>query len=498
MESFVDVPVTLDEVRARHAPPQVQAKIEHVDDPNRTCGGRNPLCLLFVVPGVGSALTPNVELAALTEGDVVTYAGIFELSGQFREARVRAGREMRLIAPLELSCLGKTVIVEKWRAPVDAEGRVGQEALTPLPPQLRPKVDLLAECRARLGVEKDPTLRARIALEAERHYREGALELLRERFADERESEEVKVAIVQDICRPDAHPSRRPAYRALLDALPARVGPELAERFLFCLEGDATPERTRRLLEPLVRELCTLDSDSYDDEHLDALARHGAAVGRLLAQGGLSCASESRRVLLRVALDMPLRREEITAALGSSDPWRWRLARALDADRKDERSALLDALGREKDGSTIGWLLVPLGKSAAAPTAEELEALAAVYARSGDYVADDSWRHSVLELMVRAKDAPRTTAEARERLHAALASTAQPEQPRLRIALVVLGEHGQALPAVRGIGGALNRGWQSTLVGRGLDLMGCTHDEIEKAHEIAAASGAETGALCVK
>lgn len=484
-QSNVDVPTTLEAVRALARPPEVVVAVERKErTPSGGNCGHSPLCVIILPVIAYEALFPEKwDAVTITDHDAITYDARFATNGDFLEATVKRDGTARTIGVLALKELHRREIVELGRAPLDESGKAGAFVRSAILPQ----VDLAALYRAALIKESDAEDRADLFYEYASWLNDEALPLFKERVPAE--SDEGRARLIEGLCSAPNADALKSVREETLDILAEKPGPKTAAKALSCTQGTARAEVFARAL---AVHVCDAESGAASDASLAALL--AGADHKAIAAMAPSCAKPNRRVFLLASCGASVDGGELRAALASDDVGSFLAARMRVAD-PEHRAAIFDVLEKAKDDAP---LIAALANAELTPDARELRLMTARYAAQGPGWLSHARDEQLLDLFARAK--PRD-AEAERSISDAIAGTKDDDRPRLRIALVVLGARDNALAAARGLGG---RDYVSTtgsegVVAHGLMLAGCESREVIQAGKRAlSAKDGDRGALCTK
>jgi hypothetical protein len=506
-QTAVDVPVTLAAVRALHHPPDVVVEVtRQVRSKGGGACGHSAICLLLIPIIIYDELFPEKwDQATITDHGLILYEGRFTTGGAFLEATSRKDGFARSIAVLPLDRLKRRVIVEAARAPLLPDGTDGVFVKTPILPQ----IDLPAEYTRALADAKDASDRAALLVEASTWLGEEALPLLRKTLPGE--SDKGASLTVAGLCKSPGEEQGKLVRAEVLALLAAKPGLETSTEGLRC----AVLSHDTRAARPFAQALGGLICEAPEASTAKSAARaFGAVVGtseEAKAEVGAElqaakveaatklplCTRIERTVLLKLLAEQPVTGADMQSAL-SDEELGDAIASYLDPAKPEIRAAIFAALpGRKSDSSLLG--LLEGGEWI--PSAEELKTLAAIYPRTGTSSDGARRDRSVFLLFARAKGEPARVDGARKVLEAAVAAAAERDRPRLRAALVLLGDKAQALPASRGLTGMTHmpgRGAQVSIV-EALRLAGCTDEEIlAAARRAGAVKDEDRGAFCAQ
>ncbi|MFO0756498.1 MAG: hypothetical protein U0359_08415 [Byssovorax sp.] len=505
-QSAVDVPVTLDAVRALHHPPDVVVEVARKERHMGGGGcGHSALCVLLIPVIAYDAVFPETwDEAIVTDHGAVTYEGRFRKNGELIEAKAKKDGVARLITVLPLDRLKRRVVVEGARAALGADGKEGEYVKTKIVPQ----VDLPAAYKAALASEKDEEDRADDLVEAATWLDDEALPLLREVLPGE--SDVTAARVLEKSCgRPDdAHGK---AVRAeVMGMLGKKPGPKTAAQGLSCAVGSRDAKAALPFVEALGAQICEDGDDRAARQAAEAFGDAGRsfnaasseetlrAARRALGSRAPRCTSPERRVLLELHAGLEPSPADLESAL-ASEALGDDIVRLVFADRPQNRAAIFAALPRRKSD---GALIRALDAVQISPTGPELTTLAEVYPRNGTILGRGARDAQIVGLFGRAKGDAALTAGARRSIEAAVISAAPADRPRLRAALLALGDKAQALPASRGLAGlskiARASADQEPII-RALGIAGCKDEEIlAAARKAPDVKDEDRGALCAR
>lgn len=516
-QSNVDVPTTLGGLRAMDAPPDVVVTVERkqreVSGGAGGCG-HSALCVL-VLPLVllGPLFPEKWDAAKVVKNGDVYYEGRFATDGRFLDAVVRDNGVARSIGVLMLDELGRHVIVEIARAPLDAKGEAGEYVRSPILPQ----IDLARLYADKLAKLTKAQARSALLLEYARWLGAEGNAWLASVVPDEAPAS--LTLILRDLC-PIGPATKADTCDVLLDAVATHPNPESAALALSLsvdragVEDQATArrsiERAGRLGRYLVARGC--DGDvvvamgglTYVRPFRAAAGTERKAgpldaVASDLVSAARGCATP-RRVHLLASLGEEIAEKDATLALTPRTPESRQLARALDADVAAHQRALVVAARARADAAVDDEdLIEALGRSSLPPDGSELSLLARSFARTD---GERPW-------MRRACVIARVDVAARSKIPLdvfatalrASSSVATPaDRASYAAARVHVGELDQASIATVAFQGSVhvphNCGSvtdQSSLVGYALFLAGCTPDEALALQRQASPRSADAG-----
>ena len=195
LRSFAPIPLDLESVRARHAPPNViVADEEHTRPTSGGACGHSPLCVIVLPVLLYDAVFPERwrELT-VDEGGQRTLTASYSQEGSLIQARLRGETRWQDYRTLRLEQLGQELIVEVSSAPLDGPD---QTVKSPILPQ----VDLLADYAALLEKTHRPDNRAAAIIEAWTWLDEEAWPLVEERMGDPAEADLTRAGVLRDAC----------------------------------------------------------------------------------------------------------------------------------------------------------------------------------------------------------------------------------------------------------------------------------------------------------
>lgn len=501
-EAHVDVPTTIEEVKKLHSPPGVDVRVERKERKGGSGGGcgHSALCVIVVPFLLYDALFPEKwDQVTVTEAGKVTYEGRFETGGKLIEATARKDGVARHVGVLALAKLGKRVIVEVARAPVGPDGKDGAFTRSPILPQ----VDLAADYRKKLADEKDADDRAALLVEYGSWLTDEALPLLEELLPAE--GDDSAALTLSGLCKGAGDQRWGKGCTMALGKLEKSPGPKTAAAgFGVALTSPADAALAPSYGKALVTHACDGTSRVARDA-VQALTGTGlpygadpAPVRPALAPAVAACAKPGRRVLLQLSLAMPTDPRELRAALADEDVAKPILER-LSPVRPEHRAAILDAMPAAVDDRAF---VEALTRSMSPPDAPEVTALADSYVRKGK-AHGESADEAILKRLADPKVEEPLRQSARRQIEPALSAAAEPERPRLHVALTVLGARDHALPASRGLDGlpyypdyvSIAR----DVIAHGLVLAGCKPGEVlEAARNTQAVKDSDRGVLCTR
>lgn len=353
------VPTTLEQVRLRHAPPDVEVTVERKSRSRSGGGGgcgHSPVCIILL-PALllGDAFPEKWDEARIVQGEQLVYEGRFTTGGDLIAATTWDDTTVRKYDVLNLAKLGKKVVVESGSAQV-VEGKHGEFTRRPILEQ----VDLLAEYRAKLAKTKREGSRKDLVVEAMRWLGAEAEPLARVHVGAAKEGDAVRAGILGAACKPAA---RWPTVPALIEEAKNEPGPKLALAALRC-RGQRPPRKFEyeawnpnrkpapqgtlpefgagidmtAFVNALVDDICTKGVES--EVRLENLAGLDGDLQPLGVARASRCRTPPRRTALLVALGEEASEEELVDALKSDDPLAAQLAPQLDAARPAHRRAL--------------------------------------------------------------------------------------------------------------------------------------------------------------
>jgi hypothetical protein len=504
-QSAVDVPVTLAAVRALHHPPEVLVEVERKERHMGGGGcGHSALCALLIPIIAYDRVFPETwDEAKVSEGGIVSYEGRFRTSGELIEARVRKGSFVRVITVLPLDALKRRVVVEAARAHLAADGTEGPLVKTPIVPQ----IDLPAEYRKALAAEKDEKDRADLLVEAATWLDEESLPLLREALPGEGDVSAAR--ILAKGCKDPGEAQGKAVRAELLASLSAKPGPKTAAEGLRCAVVGHDARAARPFAQALGALICESPSDAAAKSAAQALRDVSRSTGDFRSEAELQaakgdaasklslCTRVERKVLLALTAGLTVTPADLELGL-ASDALGDEIVSLLFVDKPELRAAVFAALPKRKYDSA---LLGALAGAQWTPDARELTLLAEVYPRTGTSLNGGGRDGAALSLFARAKGDPLRLGGARKQIEAAVSTAPVDERPRLRAALLVMGDRSQALPASRALQGMQRlpgTSAQEAIVGA-LRLAGCKDEEIlDAARRAATVKDEERGALCAR
>ncbi|MEQ9498130.1 MAG: hypothetical protein RIT81_14760 [Deltaproteobacteria bacterium] len=426
--SAVDIPIDLDALRERHAPPQVVVKIE--EQTRRRGGGggcgHSPLCVIVLPFMVYDAVFPERwEEVTITEGGEITFFGSYERSGALIEAHTQEGDRVRYFGRLELKALHRRLYVQLGEATLAEDGAVGARHRTPIQPQ----VDVLALYTEELAEEDDADDRARLILEAVQWLGPEADAFLEARLRDAEEPDASRAALVKARCKYAAE-----ARKACAAAETSGVKTALAVG--ACIYHH---EELADLSHAHAAAVGALICDDHESEELVSLSW---VLGHMRTRGAtvaVTCEAPAAQVLVDRALGRTVDTEAAEAAVRGDDPHGHAFAMRLKA-RGSDRKILFAALDAHPDDEPI---LKRIGESPQAFTDAELDLIAKSYLAS----RRAQRKAGTLDLFYRStlEDAKRDAA--RRRITAALEAEKPKRRAPLHAALLVLGDRDHAAPA---------------------------------------------------
>ena len=126
-EQPVDLPWTVDDARAMHAPPGTTATVETVTQADTTsgnanCGRAGLICAVFLLMPLKNAIN---QVAVIEAPDRVIQA-VYTEGGDLQRARVTVGREIQEVEVRSSVRLNRKMIVEIGRRTVAADGSEGE------------------------------------------------------------------------------------------------------------------------------------------------------------------------------------------------------------------------------------------------------------------------------------------------------------------------------------------------------------------------------------
>ncbi|HEU5076971.1 MAG TPA: hypothetical protein VFU02_22430 [Polyangiaceae bacterium] len=398
-ESYVDDPTTLEAVRALHDPPDVLVQV--TKGPKETAGnmacGHSPVCIILLPAVVEELAFPvHYQNATVKRAGKTSYEAVFHHNDQFFRATARDGNVAREIQFLALSALGRNVVVEVGRAPLDARGKPGKFVKT----SVQSQVDLLTPYTKLLSDPKSPN-RAVALLEAARVLGDDASGLVEGRLADPKEPAATKTEFFHTMCYPGPSPFTKPgrasdlmrAFAAARPPAPAALaaleccerGPEPRNAALKISLSEARPllaatlgalgetPTTREFLDHSAALFLWAGSPKRNDPS-DSHETKAAIRGALDA-----CKPVSRRRYLAFLFDAPLPEADRRALAidpefaAAVHPW-------LDPNHDTDHALLVDALANVEAKHAEAGLMALHGRRAP-PTQAERELLVELYTK---------------------------------------------------------------------------------------------------------------------
>lgn len=518
LESYVDVPTTLEAVKDLDDPPDVVVAVERVkrETSSHFACGHSAACIIFLPVALVAPLFPEKwDQVTVTEGGVVTYEARFSTGGEFLEGTQRKDGVARAIGVLALQRVEKRLIVEIARAPIGPDGGTGEFVKTPILPQ----VDLAPIYAAKLASFTRPEDRADLFEEYATWLGDESLPWLEDVVP--KEPAESATLVLATLC--DGRLTARwPAGCArVLDAIAESPAMPLAGvAFEHSLDKE-DHERSLKLGRYLVSQACgdavEVALPKLAGLHEDVRPERAAREAKLLAplrEDARACESP-RRTHLAVALREEVPREDISRALEVGDGGARVLIELLPVAEPLTRELLLEVVReREERDELRSRALQRLSFSKVPPDAQELELMVDDYlSPPADAKRRASDRACALARFATARHAGVALDEARGRLEKAFDGAAAADRPALAIALVHLGQADRAATATIAFSGAEfvphlcgDVRDDNSLVGFGLFRAGCTPAEalvLQRRAADRADGGAESqrepkGSLCVK
>lgn len=470
-ESVLAVPSTVAEARALHAPPAVTVRVERVTRTSGgTCGG-SPVCLILLPILVWeAAFPPQVDVIDIAESSGATVHGEWETDGDLLWAERREAGVARAARLLDLPELGRRLVIEGARAPVNADGTAGEFTATTVQSQL----DLLAAYRAALegrrGRHGELLTEALGALGIE------VLPLLPE-WLPRPDEAEARLQVLTSICGGElAGDALTLRLTALREVAPV-AEPELSARGLTCALETPGSGEAPAFAASLLGPICTdASSARTDDVHQLALGTPGAQP--LLLAAAANCPSETRRTLIARAAGAPTEPHLVRTLVATDPDAAARIVPYLDPNEANDRAALFaHLLNAEEMGPAVDRLSEAPDL---APSSGEADILADAYLRyEPTMLGRRDPQGTVLELLARTP-APQRAA-ARARLSAVVGNDRRIDAISARLVLGDESVRAEVLGA-RGIARCPD-GWSvvsaGELAAKALFLAGCSCEDFD-------------------
>lgn len=428
------IPNTLDEVRARHAPPEVVVTVERKTR-SRGSGaggcGHSPVCIILL-PAllINEAFPEKWDEATVEEGNTRVFFGRFETGGQLLSATTWTVDTVRKYDALDLKALGRRLVIESGSAPY-ADGKAGTFTRR----SIQEQVDLVALYKARLAKTKNTKQRVALATEAMKWLGDEARDLAQAHVGAAAEADEVRAGIVAWACKPWSAWSD---VGGLLEAGRKKPGPHLSVAAMRCALDDS-PRKTAEAPgyeyagEPVSDKPVAegIDLTPYVHGLVDDVCRQGSSSPVSLAditaltkqhmdearQRAKACKDTPRRTALKFALGMKVDAADLAAALQSDDGIAIELGGLLDAKRPDHRRALFLGLTQHPDREAY---LEPLYAANVVADETEIMVAAGTVASGGSFLGTRAQAFGIA-LLYRARTGGTPTARARKFLEARLA-----------------------------------------------------------------------------
>jgi hypothetical protein len=524
-ESYVNVPETLEEAEALRAPPEVEVEVRRQKRRSGGAACHSAVCVIILPFILWEAFFPEQwDQVTVTKGGRVTMTARYSTKGKLLEANLREEGVERAIAPIHLRELNKNLILEVARTPIDAEGN---PTGPPQPSELLPQVDLTSMYRDELEGEDDDEDRGYLLAEYGMWLKKASYPFLGEMVP--REPDGSAKIVVEGLCKGlDGGWTRTQitswdeGYDTLLDMVKDHPGLETTTKGFVCAAGHQDAPRTVRFGRKLVHRLCTeegYDSVNRSIQVLNAYeswvafsstkieawsAEEATQVHDQVSEVALSCGALDRRVYLQSALGLPIDDDELIQALTESR-YASRIAsiQKMHTPQEVDRIFRLLSLAREAQPPLID----ALAAHSVLPTSNQYERLAEIYGQRLEGGADPRVRADLLDLFELAPhhsgDQPELATKARAKIWSKMPAVTPAQWPLLQIALVVLGESDQELPASRGLEPMritpFPLGEREYTVYYGLKLVGCRSEDIVQASQRAAKVPSNArGRLCAE
>jgi len=517
-ESYVDVPTTLEEAKALHSPPAV---VVNVTRQKAQAGGapcHSGVCLILLPVIVYSLVFPERwDEVTITKNGRVTMEGRYTTDGELTEATLIGDGLKRSVLPVPLKELGKNLILEVAHTKLSADGT---PAGPPERSKILPQVDLASMYRDALDSERNDERRGYLLAECGTVLQEESLPLLRSVLPNERDRS--AKLVVEGLCqglRPSWSHERVPRWKTghheLIEMVKGHHGLETTTAAYQCARWYDSVEVSALLAKRLVAASCVdpnvvavrdainsiafvSDEPPPDVPDTKRWSVDAERLNRTLQSAAAACQTKDRRAFMKLRLAMPIDDSELVEIMSSEssfvDDIGVELCEARGPAARERVYKMLSKRGAQPP------LLRALSKRPYPnPTPDQYATLAEVYAdRLGDG-ADVGVRADLIDMFDHAEGRGDLITGARAKLHAKLAATPVKRRPLLRIALAVLGEVDQELPATRGLEGLHRLPFteRNNTVIYGLQLRGCGRDEIMKMAQTAASvSDGGRGAVC--
>lgn len=454
-KSYVDVPAKLDEVKARARPPDVVVTVERRTE--RAGGGpcHSGACVILVPFLVWEAVFPDrYDEVSVTEGDVVTFHGLYTTSGDLLSARTKTDTGWRELMSLELPELGQRAIIERAKVTTLPDGGEARSPTT-----IQSQLDVITQYRAALA-KVSGQKRGRLLAEALRRLDGEGDALVLERLSAADEPDESRAWVVEALCSGSSGEAASQKAQPFLDAAVAKDGPRTAKVVLQCplASGPALTAAATHL----TRALCTTKR-ALDARGLrpDSNMRHGPEVSAGVEQGLVGCPVAGVAVA-RLTLREPISTEAWLAAVATDDG-----ALVVDLTDASERGLLFAGLGKRLQVEPITELL---SRSSTPLTLAEATTLL-------DVAFDQPRTPSGWSVRGHVAAALRNARELTTQLTPRLAKTAEPDRRTAQAFLAMLGDvkarDALANDVKPGDVGAFSSSTEGEFVGRVLVDLGC-------------------------
>ncbi len=422
-QSPAGVPTTLEEVQARHAPPEVVVTVERKTRSRGSGGGgcgHSPVCIILL-PALlfNEAFPKKWDEATVEEAGARTFHGQFTTGGELMNATVWERDTVRKYDVLDLDALGKKVVVESGHAQV-VDGKAGEFSRR----SIQEQVDLLGAYKKKLGKTKGTGQRRKLLIEAMRWLGDEAQPMAIAHLGAAGEADEVRAGMIEWACQGYSGWAN---VDALLEAGRNEPGPELAAEAMVCsfrpvpATGKPTaaqPDEARALhgagvnlsvyVRALVNDICRQGTGSK--VKLDTLRDViGDKYRKRAGKAADSCKDGNRRHAIRLALKLKVDDDDVARLLTSDEGLALDAAERLDAAKAGHRAALIAGLTKHPGRKSY---LEPLYDGGLVLDAAESIVVAASLATGGSFSSSDS--HALcITLLHRARTGGTDTTRAR-------------------------------------------------------------------------------------
>jgi hypothetical protein len=460
-ESYVKVPLTLDEVKKL----EKDGATVSVERKTRASGGggacgHSPICIIFLPVLLYEAAFPEKwdEVVVKSKDGTVTLVGYYETGGALIHAQHLVDGEMRETRTIELKELGKKVYVDSARLVPESDGGVRREVLS-----LSSQHDFIGDVRMLLASVMEPERRAKIINEARVQLEDEGMKFALERMGAADEPDEAKAEVVHLGCE-------TPGFEPLLEAAKRSSGPWTKLRLVKCLRGE---EQHAMLLE-VEQVACDPNTSKKLMDAIGPALTRDLPVSSLrgLQEAHAKCMDGPHRALVGLWLNLPVQAGELNALLNSE--LEMSTHRYLHASDPIQRAAMVKEVASSINEAVLLDMLIA-EKSVLEPA--ELEQLANWFIKPRSFFTT-SPRAKALKVFSFSAMAP--DGVARTKLARAALAKAKPD-PMFDSAIVALGDRSRMPAAVKGIKSPVFFGTpasESDLVAYGLKLAGCSQEEL--------------------